>query len=93
MSKVPPTSAADDQLREMLQERDAALLSLDERRLRAYFLKYNGKPAPSEPEVFWRAIHKARTACLSLPMEARIESKRWLIAHGSQPLDDGDVPI
>jgi len=91
--KVPPQVAADDRLREMMEERDAALLSMDEARLRAYFLKYNSRPAPKEPEVFWRMVHKARTACTSLPMEVRSESKRWLLARGSEPLDDGDVPL
>ncbi len=74
-------------------ERDAALLSMDEQTIRAYFRKWNGDPGPVDPETFWRGIHKARTAARSLPMGARQESKRWLIAHGSAPMDDGEVPI
>lgn len=56
------------------------------------FLKRTSGWAPSHPEVGWRAIHKARTAMTGLPMVERTLSKRWLIAHGSEPYDDGDVP-
>jgi len=82
-----------DEIKNMVKARDAALLSMDEQRLRGYFRKYNGTEMPEDPEVFWRAIHKARTAATGLPMAARTESKRWLLARGSKPMDDGDVPI
>ena len=78
---------------QMIRERDEALLSMDAARIRAYFRKYNNTPMPSDPEIFWIAVHKARTALRSLPMEARSESKRWLIAHNAEPLDDGEVPV
>jgi hypothetical protein len=80
------------QIRQLIKARDQALLSMDEKRIRNYFRKYNGKEMPADPEIFWRAVHKARMANRNLPMAARSESKRWLLAHGSQPLDDGDVP-
>lgn len=83
----------DKDFQAMIKARDEALLSLDEKRIRGYYRKYNGVEAPTDPNVFWRAIHKARTANLNLPMEARSVSKRWLIEHNSAPLDDGDVPI
>lgn len=87
--KIPPPF----DIAAYVAERDTALLSLDEQRLRAFFKKHMGKDAPADPNVFWRAVHKARTAARSLPMDARAESKRWLLAHGSEPLDDGDVPL
>lgn len=87
--KVPP---AFDPVA-IVAERDAALLSLDEQQIRAYFLKWNGKEPPADPETFWRGIHKARTVATSLPMAARSESKRWLLARGSRPEDDGEVPV
>lgn len=90
--KVPPKAPAFD-LATFLAERESALLSMDEQQIRAYFLKYNGNRGPDDPEIFWRAIHKARTAMTTLPMEARQESKRWLLARGSQPMDDGEVLI
>jgi hypothetical protein len=87
----PPTPPFDPS--KFLADREAALLSMDEQQIRAYFRQYNGDAGPSDPEVFWRGIHKARTALQSLPMEARQESKRWLLAHGSEPMDDGEVPL
>lgn len=82
----------DKDIRKMIKARDEALLSMDEARIRGYYRKYNGTEAPTDPNVFWRMVHKARTADRNLPMAARSASKRWLIEHGSEPLDDGDVP-
>lgn len=90
--KVPPPQPAFD-LPTFLAERETALLSMDEQHIRAFFQKYNGNAGPADSETFWRGIHKARTALQTLPMEARQESKRWLIAHGSEPMDDGDIPL
>jgi len=90
--KVPPPTPPFD-LAAFLAEREQVLLSMDEATIRAYLQKWNGNAGPAEPEVFWAAIHKARTALKSFPMEARIESKRWLLAHQSEPLDDGEVPL
>ena len=90
--KVPPPVPPFD-LEAFKREREAVLLSMDEQQIRAYFQKYNGNAGPADSETFWRGIHKARTALQSLPMEARQESKRWLLARGSEPMDDGEVPI
>lgn len=57
------------------------------------FINENGSAAPTNPESFWRGVHKARTAMTTLPMPERSKSKAWLIAHGSDPADDGDVPV
>ena len=46
----------------------------------------------NNPVTRLAAYHKLRTAAVSLPMELRSESKRWLLEHNYQPLDDGDVP-
>lgn len=51
---------------EFVQERNAALLSLDEEQIRAYCRKYqvnisgNGK-------MFWAAVHKARMGIRGFP--------------------------
>lgn len=86
--KVPPPF----DVSAFVAERDAALLSMDEQRLRHHFRTYSHKEMPDDMPFFWTIVHKARTAATSLPMEARIESKRWLLAHGSQSMDDGDIP-
>jgi hypothetical protein len=36
-------------------------------------------------------MHKCITAVRSLPMELRLNSKRWLEERGLEALDDGDV--
>ena len=83
--------ARTDQPHEFLDARNSALLSLDESKIRAYAKKY-GATIPDEPEVFWRAVHKARTGITSLPMNERIKSRDWLREHGSESWDDGDIP-
>jgi hypothetical protein len=73
-----------------IAERDAALLSLDEVAIVAFNMKW-GIKTPSDPRVFWAGIHIARTACRSLPIEARRLSKRWLEAAGLQSRDNGEL--
>jgi hypothetical protein len=73
-----------------VQERDAALLSLDQFTIEEYGRKYGVKMS-SNPDIFWASVHKARTGAVSLPREARLESKRWLAERGMSSLDDGDL--
>jgi hypothetical protein len=80
-----------DAIKDWCRRRDAALLSLDEAAIRKVTAE-GGEQLSSNPEVFWRAVHKARTALRTLPMEARTLSKRWLREHNSEPWDDGEVP-
>jgi len=82
-----------DPIAAFVAERDAALLSMDEQQIRACFRKHSHKEMPTDSTFFWTIVHKARTAAKSLPMDARSESKRWLVAHGSEPMDDGEVPV
>lgn len=91
--RTPPPAPLPIDPAVIVAERNAAMLSMDEQTIRAYYQKYNGREAPADPEVFWRMVHKARTAIRTFPMEERQLSKRWLLAHDSEPLDDGDVPI
>lgn len=75
-------------------ERDQALLSLDRAKILAYGDKWgvNFNRVPGEEHLFWASVHMARTGAKSLPLEARVESKRWLTERGLRSLDDGDVP-
>lgn len=77
---------------QFLKDRREALLSMDKEKLLAYAKKYEVKSIPSDDEIFWIGIHKARTACVDLPMEERSKSKQWLTNLGFRSLDDGDVP-
>ena len=73
------------------EERNKMLLSLDIDRCAYFFsLARPGVPCPSR-EVLEVMMHKARTAVVSLPMEARIYSKRWLTQRGMRSDDDGDL--
>lgn len=84
-------SMTDDELQEFLAERDAMLRALDPERAIAYYKKYNpGKSVP-EGEILMISLHKARTACLSLTREERLESQHWLAERGYGSLDDGDL--
>ena len=63
------------------KDRDEALLSLDEDKIRTYCQTY-GAPMSSDPTVFWASVHKARLQILSIPEEAKEVSRRWLRTHG-----------
>lgn len=78
-------------IEEFNRERNEALLSLDEERIRAMVLKFNGVIQPKDPLIFWGGVHKAITGCTSLPIEFRRQSKAWLDARGLRSHDDGDL--
>ena len=77
-------------VKQFVKERDAALLSLDREIIEAFAKKWQ-VVLPKDSEVFWAAIHKARTGAVNLPREARLESKLWLLGKGLHALDDGDL--
>lgn len=83
--------ASNDLLAAFKRERNEALLSLDEQKLRAFHRKWNETELPDNMTVFWDAIHKAITGCLDLPIEFRRKSKVWLDEHGFKSFDDGDL--
>jgi len=74
--------------------RRKALLSMDPKEIALYAYSYNiqtaGDPVGS-PEVYWCAIHKARTGATDLPLDERMKSKKWLLRRGYQSLDDGEL--
>lgn len=71
-------------VRVMVADRDEALGSLDEAKIRAYAAKYGEAASMSDdPLVFWGGVHFARTNIRTLPMEQRTLSKRWLRDHGA----------
>ena len=71
-------------MKNFIQERDAALLSLDEERIKTYCQAW-GVPIPDSNEVFWRAVHKAICNITSASTEQRRRSAQWLAEHGSTP--------
>lgn len=77
-------------IKQFVADRDHALLSLDLETLHAFMRKYNIR-IELDPDVFWPGIHKARTACRSLPREARLLSKAWLEERGMRSSDGGEL--
>src|SRR3990167_4664280 len=70
MSKPSNITAYDVELAAFVKDRDAALLTLDETVIRAFGKKYD-MCAPIDPEVFWRGVHKARTAIVNFPADEK----------------------
>lgn len=66
---------------EIMTERNAAFLALDEARIRAYCAIVGAK-LPAEPVIFWAGIHKARMVITTMPESARATSREWLAEHG-----------
>ncbi len=58
MSKEPDADRLSREIAEFNRECNEALLSMDEQRIRAMFRKWNESEMPSDPKVFWGAVHK-----------------------------------
>lgn len=80
----------DDSFAQFIKDRNEALLSMDLEKVRAYVKKY-GESAPTNDEILLCAIHKARTAITTFPIEERKKSKQWLTERGYQSMDDGEL--
>lgn len=66
---------------EFLRERNDAILSMDEGKIRDFSRKY-GIPEPQEDIVFWAGIHKSILALNAASEEQKTASKAWLTEHG-----------
>lgn len=80
-----------DQIKAFVAARNAALMSLDEQTIRAFFRKWNGRDLPTNEFTFWGSVHKAITGATDLPIELRRKSKAWLDSNGLRSFDDGDL--
>lgn len=90
-STIKPDDPAYQVIRDYCRERDAMLLKGDPKALIDFHIKY-GLPTTRDEKVAEIELHKCRTAIESMPMAVRSQSKRWLLRHGYQSLDDGEVP-
>ena len=71
------------------EEFHAAFLSLEEQVIRAFVKKWDLEDCISaDPLLFWPGVHRIRTIVTSLPYEARLLSRNWLLAHGLEPHSD-----
>ena len=85
-------SRLENDLQKWNRARNKALRTLDMRWARREAL-------PDKPpnDVLLAALHKARYQCPAIEVELRMESGRWLLAHGMQGIDgaippDGGLP-
>ena len=66
---------------EFLRERNDAILSMDEEKIRDYDRKC-GISEPQEDIIFWAGIHKSILALNAASEEQKTASKAWLTEHG-----------
>ena len=71
------------EMKTFVRDRDQALLSLDEKKIRAFCRKYN-KPVSNNPVVFWAGIYKCILAMKNSPDHIRRQAEEWLDSHGFQ---------
>ena len=64
-----------------VQDRDRALLSLDELKIRAFCRKYSISISDN-PVVFWASIYKSVLAMKNCPSHIRKQAEDWLDSHG-----------
>jgi hypothetical protein len=74
-----------------VEEFDAVFLSLDERMIREFIRKWDVDDTVFDgPLEFWTGVHRIRTMITSLPYEARLLSRNWLLEHGQEPYPDDE---
>ena len=64
-----------------VKDRDAALLSLDENKIRAFCRKYNIRTSDN-PLVFWASVYKSILVMKNSPADIREKAGAWLDSHG-----------
>ena len=67
-----------------IKERNEALFSLDEKKIRRYCKKHS-VTIPRDEEVFWRTIYKSVCNVEDAPQEVKERAIVWLKEHGSTP--------
>lgn len=72
-------------IKKFVQERNEALLSLDEQKIRAYMRKYGVSFNPENETVWLAGVHKAILGISSATPEQRERSGKWLVEQGFQP--------
>ena len=70
-------------MKKVLKERNEALLSMDEQKIKNYMRKYGESESISDNDtIFWASVHMARIGITDIPEEEIEKSKQWLISHG-----------
>ena len=66
---------------DFVKERNEALFSLDEDKIKAYCKKY-GVHIPKNETAFWGGIYKSIYNIKDAPKELKYKACEWLITHG-----------
>ena len=72
------------EIKKFVDERNAALFSLDRARIEAFFEKYNFEK-PVNDTVFWALVYKCICGISSAPPDIAMKAKAWLLEHGMTP--------
>lgn len=64
-----------------IKERNKALFSYDEAKIKAHMRKY-GVQIPDNEIVFWAAVNKCICNITSAPPELVAKAEKWLAEHG-----------
>lgn len=75
----------DFDIEKFIEERHEALLSCDVDQVYAFYERWN-MDQDIHRDVMEAGMHKARTACLTLPDEEREKSRKWLEDRDMHPL-------
>lgn len=70
------------EVKEMIEVRNEALISLDKAKIIAYAQRY-GVELPDDEHVFWIAVHKS-ILMSNVPMWFKMKSHNWLKNRGYQ---------
>lgn len=68
-------------IKEFVKERNEALFSLDEKKIKAYMKKYC-VPDPHSERVFCAMVYKAICNIADAPPEVKAKAKAWLKEQG-----------
>lgn len=68
-------------MEKFVKERNEAILSLDEKKIKRYCKKYR-VPIPENETVFWAGVHKCIIHIDAAPLEQKLKSAAWLNQHG-----------
>ena len=72
------------QIAESVAERDTILVTMNEKEAKRFVAKHGGKV---DTRLDWeRVLHLARIESISLPIQAREESRIWLAMRGENPI-------
>lgn len=68
-------------IKQYVKERDEALLSLDKRKILAFYKKYK-LPYSTKDKVFWATVYKCIYHINASTAQQKADAKYWLIENG-----------